>query len=183
MGAAQAHNLNERYKAFLSEYLLVRKPLYAFIYVLTHSAADTDDIFQEASSILWRKFEQFKEGTNFLAWAKQIARNLVMDLRKKRARHPVVDLDDNTMDLLAFRYQRIQDQVEDRTEALKRCVERLESGDRDLIKATYEEGKPVKKIAKKSKVSVQRIYKRLGGIQGVLLRCVRRSLEHRGEAT
>jgi RNA polymerase sigma-70 factor (ECF subfamily) len=183
MGVAAPHNLNERYKAFLSEYLLVRKPLYAFIYVLTHNAADTDDIFQEASSILWRKFEQFEEGTNFLAWAKQIARNLVMDLRKKRVRRPVLDLDDNTLDLLAFRYQRIQDQIEDRIEALKRCVARLEAGDRDLIKATYQDGKPVKKIAKKSNVSVQRIYKRLGGIQGILLRCVRRSLNQRGESS
>jgi RNA polymerase sigma-70 factor (ECF subfamily) len=181
MGAGQSHNLSDRYKAFLSEYLVARKPLYAFIYVLTHNAADTDDIFQEASGILWRKFDQFQEGTHFLAWAKQIARNLVMDLRKKRGRHPVLDLDDSTMDLLAFRYQRIQDQIEDRIDALKRCLGRLDAGDRDLIKAAYEQGTPVKKIAKKSNVSVQRIYKRLGGIQGILLRCVRRSLDHRGD--
>lgn len=180
MGASQTHNLNDRYKAFLSEYLDVRKPLYAFIFVLTHNAADTDDIFQEASSILWRKFDQFEAGTHFLAWAKQIARNLVMDLRKKRGRHPVVELDDKTVDLLAFRYQRVQDRVEDRIEALKSCVEKLDSGDRDLVKAVYDEGSPVKKIAKKSKVSVQRIYKRLGGIQGTLLRCVRRTLDSRG---
>ncbi|MCG8376941.1 MAG: sigma-70 family RNA polymerase sigma factor, partial [Chlorobiales bacterium] len=160
MGAAQPQHANERYKAFLNEYLKARKPLYAFVYVMTHNAADADDIFQEASSILWRKFDQFQAGTNFMAWAKQIARNLVMDLRKKRGRHPVVDLDDKTVDLLAFRYQRIQDHVEDRIEALKLCVDKLEPKDRDLVKATYEEGKPVKKIAKTAKVTVQGIYKR-----------------------
>ncbi|MFC1761920.1 sigma-70 family RNA polymerase sigma factor [Planctomycetota bacterium] len=180
MGAPQHHNLNERYKAFLAEYLAIRKSIYGFIFVLTRNASDTDDIFQETSAILWRKFDQFEAGTSFLAWAKQISRNLAMDFRKKRSRRPEVDLDDSTVDLLAFRYQRVQDQVEDRIDALKRCVERLDSGDRDLVRSVYEESKPIKKIAKRTKVSVQRIYKRLGDIQGALLRCVRRSLNSGG---
>ena len=180
MGALLQESSDDRYQAFLAEFVGARKSIYAFIYVLMRNAADTDDVFQETSTILWNKFDQFERGSNFTAWAKQVARNLVMDFRKKRSRRPVVELDDATVDLLAFRYQRVQDHVEDRFEALKLCMGTLEAADRELVEKVYEQSKPVKKLAKKARVSVQSIYKRLGGIQGLLLRCVRRRMQATG---
>jgi len=178
----QDSGANETYNAFVQNYAQVRRTIYAFVFVLMGNAADADDVFQEVCVVLWRRFDQFQPGTNFLAWAKQIARNLVMDHRKRRSRRHYTGLDDKTMDMLAARFERIQDQVEDRVEALKHCLDKIEDKDRHLLQATYEQGEPVKRIAKKAQVSVQGIYKRLGNVHGTLLRCVRRTLEERGGA-
>jgi len=175
----QNQGVAETYKAFVDNYTQARRAIYAFIYILVGNAADADDVFQEVCVVLWRRFDQFQPGTNFLAWAKQIARNLVMDLRKRRFRRRVTGLDDKTADMLAARFERIQDQIDDRIEALKHCLTRLDTNERDLLKAAYERGEPVKRIAKKAEVSVQGIYKRLGNVHGSLLRCVERTLEKR----
>ena len=172
--------LDERYETFERHFLECRKALYAFIFALTSNAADTEDIFQEASVIMWRKFDRFKPGTNFRAWAKQIARNLIMDHRKRKRRQKVIGLDDSTVELLAFRHEAIQNEIEDRLDALKRCVRKLNFRDRSLVDQAYKRGEPVKNIASETEVSVQRIYKRLGTIQGTLLRCVKRTLSERG---
>jgi RNA polymerase sigma-70 factor len=176
----QNEAVTETYNTFVQSFAQVRRSIYAFIFVLVGNAADADDLFQEVCVVLWRRFDQFTPGTNFLAWAKQIARNLVMDYRKRRSRRVVTALDDKMLDLLATRFDRIQDQVEDRMEALKQCLNRLEDKDRHLLRETYEEGAPVKRIAKKAQISVQGIYKRLGNAHGALLRCVQRTLENRG---
>ncbi len=172
--------VDERYGTFERHFLECRKALYAFIFALTSNAADTEDIFQEASVIMWRKFDRFKPGTNFRAWAKQIARNLIMDHRKRQRRQKVTGLDDSTVELLAFRHEAIQDEIEDRLDALRRCVGKLSFRDRSLVDQAYGRGEPVKNIARATEVSVQRIYKRLGTIQGTLLRCVKRTLSEKG---
>ena len=172
--------VDQRYGTFERHFLECRKALYAFIFALTSNAADTEDIVQEASVIMWRKFDRFKPGTNFRAWAKQIARNLIMDHRKRKRRQKVTGLDDSTVELLAFRHEAIQNEIEDRLDALKRCVGKLSFRDRSLVDQAYKRGEPVKNIARETEVSVQRIYRRLGTIQGTLLRCVKRTLSERG---
>ena len=39
---------------------------------------DAEDVLQEANLVLWRKFDQYQEGTNFFAWACQIIRYEVL---------------------------------------------------------------------------------------------------------
>ncbi len=140
------------------------------------NAADTEDLFQEMCIVLWRKFDQFQAGTNFRAWAKQIGRNLIMDYQKKHKRRPVTRLDDEMINLLSFRYEPIQNEIDLRLETLKQCVDKLSFRDRNLIEKAYKRGESVKCIANETEVSVQRIYKRLGTIHGTLLRCIRTTL-------
>src|SRR3954471_22737634 len=57
--------------------------LMGFVLSLVPSWSDAEDIVQEASALMWRKFGDFEPGTNFLAWACQIARFLVMNHIRK----------------------------------------------------------------------------------------------------
>ena len=50
--------VEQRYETFEGHFLECRKALYGFIFALTSNAADTEDIFQEASVIMWRKFDR-----------------------------------------------------------------------------------------------------------------------------
>ena len=135
---ADTHTADKKYSRFLNHYLQVRRTIYTYVYMFVGNAADADDIFQDVCVVMWNKFDQFRPGTNFLAWAKQITRNLVMDYRKRHRRHHTKGLDDKTVDLLTFRYEHIQDEIEDRIDALKQCVEKLSFRDRDLVRRAYE---------------------------------------------
>lgn len=173
-------NQDERYRLFQREYLQSRQVIFTFLFILVGHRADAEDLFQEACVVMWKKFDSFTPGTSFVAWAKQICRHLVMDVRKKRRRRKVVSLDDKTVDLLATRYERIQNQVGDRIEVLKQCVEKLSFRDHELIEMAYQKGQAVKQIATECRVSVQRIYKRLGDVHKSLLFCLRQTLAQRG---
>ncbi len=180
MGIQQNKVLTGDYESFETLFLEHRKAIYSFIFVHVGNASDADDLFQNVCVVLWRKFDQFHSGTNFKAWAKQIGRNVIMDFRKQRRRHPVKGLDNETMDLLVHRYEHIQDQVEDRLETLHSCVDKLNARDRHLVQMAYTQEKAVKAIAQEVEVSIQRIYKRLGTIHGTLLQCVRHTLKSKG---
>jgi len=177
MTQAQVNQGDEKYSSFLRHYLQARRTIFTYVYMFVGNASDADDVFQDVCVVMWNKFDQFQPGSNFLAWAKQITRNLVMDYRKHHRRHRVRGLDDKMVDMLAFRYEHIQDQVGDRIDALKHCVEKLSFRDRDLVRRAYERNESVKDIAKECHVSLQRIYKRLGTVHGALLRCVRLALQ------
>lgn len=174
------NTLTGEYESFQELFLEHRKAVYSFIFVHVGNTPDADDLFQDVCVVMWRKFSQFRAGTNFKAWAKQICRNIIMDFRKQRRRRPVKGLDNETLDLLVQRYEHIQDQVEDRLETLHSCVDKLNFRDRHLVQMAYDQQKAVKEIAREVSVSIQRIYKRLGTIHGTLLKCVRRTLESKG---
>jgi RNA polymerase sigma factor (sigma-70 family) len=52
--------------------------IHGFVAAMIPRTADVDDVFQEVSMSLWRKFEDFEPGTDFAAWAIQSARFYVL---------------------------------------------------------------------------------------------------------
>lgn len=60
--------------------------IYGFIRSLVVHRADAEDLLQETASVLWRKFDEFRPGSNFLAWALQVARFQVMYFRQRQKR-------------------------------------------------------------------------------------------------
>ena len=58
--------------------------IFSHILKLVPNLADAEDIMQETAGIMWRKFDQFREDTNFVAWAIEIAHYRVLDYRRKK---------------------------------------------------------------------------------------------------
>ena len=56
--------------------------VYAYIYALVQNAADTEDLVQQTLLVLWRRFDDFEEGSNFCAWAMTAARFEVLNFRR-----------------------------------------------------------------------------------------------------
>src|SRR4051794_41905793 len=50
-----------------------QRQIFSYIYVLVHNRSDAEDLLQETSLVICEKFNEFKEGTDFVAWACQIA--------------------------------------------------------------------------------------------------------------
>src|SRR5688572_9520921 len=64
----------ERRRTVMKLALEHRAQLWGFLVGLTKNPARAEDLFQNTYLILCEKWEQYREGTNFLAWARQIAR-------------------------------------------------------------------------------------------------------------
>src|SRR5688572_9156273 len=77
-------------KSFLRLFLQNQRRVYAYILTLLANRADADDALQEASLVMWDKFDPDSPPDDFAAWGCRIAYFKVLDIRKKRQRSRVL---------------------------------------------------------------------------------------------
>ncbi|QNN21210.1 sigma-70 family RNA polymerase sigma factor [Planctomycetales bacterium ZRK34] len=165
---------------FIRLYAANQRRIYAFVRVMVPSATDADDVIQETLSVLWRKFDTFDPNTNFTAWAIQVARFEVLKWRQRHASRPRM-FDTEVIERLAEKAAGVSGSVDDRHDALQRCLEQLTDKHRQLLQLHYEREMSVNAIADQFKRSNKTIYRMLGQIHRSLLGCIRRALSE--EAT
>jgi RNA polymerase sigma-70 factor len=146
--------------------------IFGFVLALCVNRSDAEDVFQNASVVLWEKFDTYQSGSNFLAWACRIAYFEALYDRRKTRR--VRTLSDEAWQALATDALAISDQKEDRQEALADCLQKLSPADRSLLEQKYFSQRSVVEIAAATTKSVHSIYRSLSRIHDVLLQCVRR---------
>ena len=158
-----------------------QRQIFSYIYVLVPNRNDAEDLLQETSLLICEKFHEFREGTDFVAWACQIAYWRVRYSRQKFARSKVV-FDQEIVDVVAQTAGNMTEELDDRHEALARCLEKLQSRDRDLLMARYEPGGGVEEAARRSGRTVPTAYKALARLRKLLLDCVSTRLAAEGAA-
>jgi RNA polymerase sigma-70 factor, ECF subfamily len=151
------------------------RQIFGFILSLSSSRTDADDIFQETSVELWRKFTTFQAGTNFRAWAYQVAYYKVLDYRRKSGRRQL--LDEEAFHAVARDALLLTaDDTSRREEALSTCLKKLPRSDRKLIDRRYRAAQSPKQIAEQTSRSVHSVYRALTRIHEALSNCVRQTL-------
>jgi len=151
-----------------------QRPIYLYIRSLVANAADVEELWQETNLVLWQRFASFEPGTNFLAWAKQIAYNKVLNYRTRR--HRPLQFSDAFMERLAEASKQTSDRNGLRLVALNRCVEKLVDEDRELIHLRYSPGVTCEILAQALDRSVRSVYKAVARIRATLLGCVRQEM-------
>jgi RNA polymerase sigma-70 factor (ECF subfamily) len=121
-----------REERFLRLLLAHQRRIFAYVLALVPHWSDAEDVVQETSAVLWRKFDDFEPGTDFAAWALSVARYQVLNFRKKQRRGPG-RLSDQTVEALAERLLAVERQADARLTALENCLQKLSSKDRDLV--------------------------------------------------
>ncbi len=152
-----------------------QRQIFSFIYSLAPDRHDAEDLLQETSLVICEKFGEFKPGTNFLAWACQIALWRVRAARQKFARSKIM-FDDEVLERVAQTSVNLQGELDVRHQALERCLQKLPVGEREFVMARYGSGGSVAEAAKRSGRSLVAAYKALGRIRKLLLNCVNRQL-------
>ena len=71
---------------FIKLFTKYQRRVFLFILSQVPNPVDAEEIHQEANVIIWRKFDRFELGTNFLAWACQIATYEVLKYRERQRR-------------------------------------------------------------------------------------------------
>jgi len=148
-----------------------QRQIFSYIYVLVPNRSDAEDILQETSLVICEKFHEFKEGTDFVAWACQIAYWRVRYSRQKFARSKVV-FDQEILEIVAQTAGDMAEELDERHEALGICLQRLHPRDRELLIRRYEPGGSVEEAARRSGRTVQTAYKALTRLRKLLLDCV-----------
>jgi RNA polymerase sigma-70 factor (ECF subfamily) len=152
-----------------------QRQIFAYIYTLVPRRHDAEDLLQETSLVICEKFDEFREGSDFVAWACQIAYWRVRYSRQKFARSKVV-FDQDVLDAVARTAAELAPELDARHEALAGCLQKLQPRDRTLVLTRYEPGCGVEEAARQSGRSLEAAYKALTRIRKALFDCVTNSL-------
>lgn len=166
----EASNSEETFVALFAQN---ERHLRAFVRSMGLDWTSVDDVVQTVSLVMWRKWEQFDPETDFMKWARVIARFEVLKFRRTMARDRHVFRDD-LMDLLADASVELEERVSsDRyRECLEQCLEALPEKSRKLVGAAYEGDRSIKEVAADVGTSATALYKALDRIRKELRGCI-----------
>ena len=151
-----------------------------YILSLVPHLADAEDLLQDASATMWRKYDEYEPGTNFTSWGIAIARYQVLRYRRKVQSTKVV-FSEPMMMQIAEACESLASQDASRTDALQSCLAKLRDKDRQLIHLKYLLEHSTSETAKQVERSVESVYKSLSRIRAQLLFCIRQTIRLDGE--
>ncbi|MEO2018149.1 MAG: sigma-70 family RNA polymerase sigma factor [Fuerstiella sp.] len=167
------------HEAFLRLFTRFEGNLRAFVASLLPTWDGVDDVMQESSVVLWRKFAEFDQSgadSDFLVWAFPIARYEVLKYRRRRATDRL-QFSKDVFELLAAEAEHTCATQTARQLALRECVRKLEPSQLALVKAVYEDGAAIRDVADQIGRSTTGLYKALARIRDRLASCVRTGLD------
>ena len=167
----------QRVEQFMALYSSHQRRLYLYAITLLPDSVDAEDVLQEANLVLWRKFDQYRQGTNFFAWACQIIRYEVLKYREKHTRSASL-LDPDVLDRLAeVAVAEVEHLDEFHRRALIDCMARLSPGDRELMRQRYAEAMAVWAMAAAMNRSPNAVSQALGRVRRLLVDCINSSVQ------
>jgi len=148
-----------------------------FLYVLSlvHNPTDAEEILQETNLVLWRKFDQYKPGTDFVRWACRVAFFEVQKFRQRRAGQRV-QLGDRLVETLATEAEQQLDRMDRRRQALRKCLEQLPEKWRRLVVRRYQPNATTRSVAEAAGRTVEATRRALHRIRMKLLECIQQTL-------
>jgi RNA polymerase sigma-70 factor (ECF subfamily) len=150
--------------------------LFGYIHSLVRDLNDADDLFQQTTIILWKKFDEFDRQRSFFTWACGVARLEIANFLRSRGRQRLYFRDDLSLLLVETQGEMTNEELEDRRDALARCVEKLGQQDRELLTECYGEASGVHGAADRRGRSPQSVYNSLRRIRRALFACIARTL-------
>ncbi len=166
---------NERHHRFLRSFAAHEPAIRAYVRRLVPSRADADDVMQEAAVVLWEKFEKFRDGGDFRAWAFGIARFEVLGWLRDKGRDRLV-LSEDVVELIAEETVHDEPRLELQRAALEDCMGKVAPDQRDLLMQAYQPEARIQEVAGGSGRTVAGFYQWLHRMRRLLLDCVKRQL-------
>lgn len=173
----QKHDSAGDHEAFLRLFTRFEGNLRAFVASLLPTWEGVDEVMQESSIVLWRKFPQFDQGAEdgFLDWAFMITRYEILKYRRRRATDRL-QFSEDVFNLLATTAESVTADQDDRLRLLRECVAELQPAQSELAKAVYENGAAINTVAEQVGRTPTGLYKALARIRNRLASCVQSKL-------
>jgi len=162
-----------RVDEFMRLYTQHQRRLYLYLLSLVHNVADAEELLQETSFILWKKFGEFRPESRFGAWACRVAYLEVLKFREGR-KQGELSLSPQFLERIAGKMAEVSDLLEFRGEAFNYCMDRLSDQDRELITRRYAPGASVQLLAAELNRPARSVSKSLVRIRKTLSECIDR---------
>ncbi len=172
-GRLPASDLDERFVGLVARHQL---PLTAFLRTLLRTASDVEDVLQETNLVLWRKRTEYDPSRPFASWACRMAQLQALAFLKSRGRKPHVSLSEGVIEELACQASLQLEQFDQRSDELRRCVDKLPSAQRDILKSRYQNNLSVQELSERCGRSPQAVAMMLYRLRNSLKECVERAL-------
>lgn len=154
-----------------------RSRLWGFLMGLAKDPLKAEDLFQNTYLIICEKWGQFEAGSNFLAWARQIARfEYLASVDPERRPYVIAE-----MEVLEAALRTVETEDEglpvERRDALRRCLDVMpRNRARRALELRYSEGLPGEDVAREIGVSLNALYTLLSRVRKILQDCVTQRL-------
>ena len=174
-GRNRAVSDSKRQEEFLSLLADGQSRVRATIYAIVQNMHDVEDVYQEACLTMWRKFDTFQPGTQFVKWACSIAYLEVMKHLSKRNKSTRFSRE-FVKNFAAWESTLPVESGNLYIQALYACMEQLNESDRRILQLRYWDRKKVLEISAELGRTPQSVSNTLGRIRTQLLECVKRNL-------
>jgi RNA polymerase sigma-70 factor (ECF subfamily) len=157
-----------------------RTELMAYARSLLGNYAAADDVLQEALLVVFKKFDQFQEGTSMLAWCRSIVRIEVLRAKQRHHRERTLAerLLDDAIDAAFDEFQtaRRHDDVESWRDALRGCLGRMPQRGQSVLRARFADELSYQQIGERLGMTIEAVRKALFRHKRQVRSCVETSL-------
>ena len=168
-------DLDENYSKFMMLYTQSVPILRSFLRKLLPNWQDVDEVLQNTSLVLWKKFEQYEEGTEFSKWACVIGRYEVLRYKRSKARDRHY-FGDDLLELLAEENISNHDRLEAERKALQVCLNKLDDKQKKITLSAYSGQQNIKEVAETYGRTATAMYKALKRIRTNLMGCIKKEV-------
>jgi RNA polymerase sigma-70 factor (ECF subfamily) len=174
MDSAQQHDL------FVERFVRSQDRIYAYVVTLLPNRADAEEVFQQTSLALWKKWRQYDPNRDFVRWACGMAHFEVRNFLRKHVDKGRVYLSDDVLSEVAQTRLELHDVLETRRQALRLCLERLKRQKRELLERCYAGRESIKTIAAELGQRPNVLYMTLKRLRRALFDCINLTLASQG---
>jgi RNA polymerase sigma-70 factor (ECF subfamily) len=146
----------------------------AYIAANVVDAHHIEDLVQEVAQVCAERFASFDRSRSFVAWSLGIARHRLMKYYRTRHRDRLV-LSEPALARLESALERVHPEVEERREALKRCLGRIRGRRREVLDMRYGQNAKVGEVAQRFGMSPSAVSVMLHRVRAALFACVQQS--------
>ena len=161
----------EKAEVFISLLSRHERRLSVYVMMLVANQSDAEDILQQAKMVMWRSFDQFREGTNFGAWSRKVALNQIMTFRKRQKRD-LLYLSNELLEMIAADLEQNDAPLAKQQKMLEQCIEKLRDAHRAVLRLRYHNNNSIESIADKTQRTPGAVYRLLSRIRSNLHQCV-----------
>ena len=172
-------NSRDRSTRFVELLTSHQRKLYGYIATMLLGDPAAADVLQETNLDLWAALDDYDFERPFLPWAFGFARQKVLVYRRSHCRSRLL-FGEEALSLINQACMEYASEADDRLVALRKCLQKLNPQQAELIRERYVAKTPVKLMAQQLDETVQNISSRLHRIRKTLAKCIQATLVAEG---
>lgn len=164
-------DIDEKNRKFTIYWTSAMPTVSSYIFSMLPNRSEHDDIVQNVALAALKKFDQYEENRSFLSWVIGIAKYEILASRRNFARSPLIPLEP-VIDRIAELHEEMSGELDERSAALRKCMEELKGKNLSLLQLRYKEAMDFEKAASKLGIAPGAARTAVSRIRGSLKKCI-----------